>query len=107
MDNLPENATESNDYRPFPDDIIPDPFVRKLTKEDCKRGFHNFKPVGETPSMLYEKCVVCGKTAEYHKMALHTKEVKNMWQKNHKIDMLQPYGRTLKDFIYYYGDIYD
>lgn len=81
---------------------FPARFRRPLTRADCKKGFHLFDGVGQDNAFLYEKCSVCGEVISYMKGVAES-FYKKKWSDNHKLDLLQPNGHTLKDFIEYYG----
>jgi len=80
---------------------IPTNLVRRLTREDCKKGFCDFSLSASEGLTDYFKCKTCGRTEQYSKM--DTGASKRM-AKIDKLSVLQPKGRTLKDFIYYYGE---
>ena len=72
---------------------------QRLTKEDCKKGFHLYRHTEKLELSFIETCITCGKKIYYDKFSKDNKG----WAANHKLDLLQPYGETAKDFYYYYG----
>ena len=78
-------------------------FVRPLTKKDCERGYHCYRAVGEDDTRVYEKCRTCGKLYIIHKLAEKSRSERDKYALAHKLDFLQPYGKTEKDFIDFYG----
>lgn len=82
-------------------------FIRPLTKEDCRFGFHNFTMAGMGDNNLnkYERCATCGHVEKHSVMMMDTDEGKRKWKNSHKLDILQPFGPTEKDYIKYYGPL--
>ena len=84
------------------------PFIRKLTREDCAKGFHDFRNFQTDKVTTVEQCRTCKQTFSFptNLSDKNEKETIKKWQEKHKLDVLQPAGKTMKDFIYYYGDPY-
>lgn len=76
------------------------PYRVKLTRQDCAEGYHNF--VVEPGGILahIEVCQTCGEKVFFDKKNPNNKE----WARKHKLDLLQPYGKTAKAFRKYYGE---
>lgn len=76
--------------------------IKKLTVEDCEKGYHDWEVVEQDDYKVVERCPVCRKTEEYRKFGIQN--APKRWVDLHKLDLLQPRGKSLKDFIYYYGE---
>ena len=74
----------------------------KLTKKDCEKGYHNWEKLDKTDTLLVENCLTCGEVVEYP--ILDPLGADSRWAENHKLDLLQPKGKTKEDFYYYWGD---
>lgn len=77
------------------------PFRRPLTDKDCRRGFCNFERIEKGYVSNIEVCKTCGRKVSYPLNGGDNKK----WMEDHKLDLLQPMGKTLKDFIEYYGEV--
>lgn len=78
--------------------------IRPLTKKDCAKGFHNFEVMDRIGDFMYEKCLTCGELETYDASVKDVMATRR-WRERHKLDLLQPYGATLGDFVEYYGDV--
>ena len=87
-------------------------FKVKVTKADCKKGFHGlWKVIGDEDTIRTEQCMICGEKQHYSKItegSMDGRLDEMRWLKNHKLDMLQPYlppdGLPNPDYFKYYGD---
>jgi len=50
--------------------ILPNLLIRKLTRKDCLKGFHNFDQVYEdhVAQCVYEKCSTCNAVFKFSKL---------------------------------------
>jgi hypothetical protein len=73
----------------------------RLTRRDCRKGFHLWKVVDDDEQVTIEECEVCGMRMGYNKVG--GKVDPRKWAANHKLDLLQPFGKTARDFNKYYA----
>ena len=65
------------------------------TKEQCYKGYHDWKQTGLKGDLIQSKCRICGKTL------LSDPNDNKQWFKDHKRDFLQ---RGHKDYEFIYGE---